>query len=149
MTLKQLLDLDQGEASALLSGLHSILDIPNMQTENITILHASFSEFLLDSNRAGVYYVGTKFTEQERIELIYTHCIQTLSQYCVDVNGHSTHSHDFAMNSTTNIALDGLSNVWWYLHRRIDSSEVMIGKKVVAALNGFDPHLFLTILLQW
>ncbi|KAF9261563.1 hypothetical protein L218DRAFT_817381, partial [Marasmius fiardii PR-910] len=46
--LEHLLALSEGEVSALLSGLHSILDIPTIQTENVTVLHASFSEFLLD-----------------------------------------------------------------------------------------------------
>ncbi|KAF9261202.1 hypothetical protein L218DRAFT_842063, partial [Marasmius fiardii PR-910] len=54
--LEHLLELSQGEASVLLSGLHSILDVPTSQVENVAVLHASFSEFLLDPHRAAEFY---------------------------------------------------------------------------------------------
>ncbi|KAF9260158.1 hypothetical protein L218DRAFT_824024, partial [Marasmius fiardii PR-910] len=77
--LEQLLDLSPGEVPALLSGLHSILDIPTSHTENITVLHASFSEFLLDQHRSDKFFVGTKISNQEWKQKIVACQIHMLS----------------------------------------------------------------------
>jgi hypothetical protein len=49
------LDLDAGELSAKLRGLHSLLDINMSDVQSIQPYHASFLDFLRDSTRSGQY----------------------------------------------------------------------------------------------
>ncbi|KAF7331141.1 putative nwd2 protein [Mycena sanguinolenta] len=58
--IDQLLDLADGEAALLLRGLHSVLRVPTHKpySKFISSHHASFLEFLNDSNRSHEFYVG-------------------------------------------------------------------------------------------
>ncbi|KAF9262656.1 hypothetical protein L218DRAFT_1077858 [Marasmius fiardii PR-910] len=140
--LEQLLQLNEGEATALVSGLHSILDIPASKTKNITVLHASFSEFLLDQDRAEEYYVGGKASSREWRQLLIPGQIRILSQLCIN----SKHGIMDYSNGIHNADIGSL-NVWEYL---FDNQEtVTVNAGLAAALNAFDPHLYLATLLCW
>ncbi|KAG7093001.1 hypothetical protein E1B28_009300 [Marasmius oreades] len=143
--LEQLLDLSQGEAAALLSGLHSILDIPTSKTEKIFVLHASFSEFLLDADRADVYYVGTKLSSQEWIQLLIPCQIRMLSRYCIQYNRwpiQRPQVHGQPVEGVQDIYFGSL-NLWRCLYT------ITLNDGIAAALNAFDPHLYLTTILHW
>ncbi|KAG7093037.1 hypothetical protein E1B28_009331 [Marasmius oreades] len=147
--LEKLLEMSQGEAAALLSGLHSILAIPTSKTENIVVLHASFSEFLLDKQRAGVYYVGSKLSSQEWFQLLIPCQIRMLSRYCVEDNHWSTQSpkiHGQPIDGVDDGDLGSL-NVWKCLYESFTS--IAVNKQITAALNVFDPHLYLTAIIHW
>ncbi|KAG7093030.1 hypothetical protein E1B28_009325 [Marasmius oreades] len=146
--LEQLLELSQGEAAALLSGLHSILAIPSSKTEKIVVLHASFSEFLLDAQRAGVYHVGTRLSPQEWIQLLVPSQIQTLSRYCVESNRWSVQSPRILGQPIDGVDDGDLGslNVWQCLFN--DWTAIAINDRIAAALNAFDPHLYLAAILH-
>ncbi|KAG7093033.1 hypothetical protein E1B28_009327 [Marasmius oreades] len=147
--LEQLSQLSQGEAAALLSGLHSILAIPSSKTEGIVVLHASFSEFLLDAQRAGVYYVGTKLSSQEWLQLLIPCRIRMLSRYCVEDKHWSMQSppiHGQQIDRVDDGDLGSL-NVWKYLDD--NWTTIAVNDQVTAALSVFDPHLYLTTILHW
>ncbi|ESK82707.1 nwd2 [Moniliophthora roreri MCA 2997] len=52
-----LLELEPGEVRSLIFRLHAVLGVPRSHDADIRILHASFTEFLLDSTRSGSYHV--------------------------------------------------------------------------------------------
>ncbi|KAJ3791997.1 hypothetical protein GGU11DRAFT_595812 [Lentinula aff. detonsa] len=68
--IEGLFSLPKGKVQVLFFALHSVLDIPKNDHENITIPHASFVEFLTDKERSGEYYVDIGHeAHQERIAL--------------------------------------------------------------------------------
>ncbi|KAF9262640.1 hypothetical protein L218DRAFT_1077845 [Marasmius fiardii PR-910] len=146
--LEQLLNLQQGEAAALLSGLHSVLHITPSVTENITVFHASFTEFLLDQDRAGVYYAGTKLDFPEWRQLVFSSQLRMLTQLCVESDRAAVHS-DVQVpvaNGIHDIDIGSLS-VWEYFYQ--NRNVIAIDDEVAAALNMFDPYLYLSALLRW
>ncbi|KAG7091300.1 hypothetical protein E1B28_010346 [Marasmius oreades] len=144
--LEQLLDLSEGEAAALLSGLHSILGIPASRTEDVEVLHASFSDYLLDSHRAGVYHVGAKLSPQEWRQLLVVSQLRMLSRFCIESEPSPMHSRDHPLNGIHDADIGAL-NVWKYLYD--NRRTIAINSEIAAALNAFDPHLYLATLLRW
>ena len=55
--MEELLSCDQGEIRMLLIDLHSIIRVPESDTEEIRILHASFRDYLLDRSRSGPFFI--------------------------------------------------------------------------------------------
>ena len=57
--LDHLFSYQAGQTRAILSDLHSILYVPPKEDRNgrIRILHASFSDFLLDAKRSGRFFI--------------------------------------------------------------------------------------------
>ncbi|KAL0576253.1 hypothetical protein V5O48_005735 [Marasmius crinis-equi] len=55
--IELLLNLPRGQVMLALRGMHSVLHIPGPHFP-VEILHASFTEFLLDKSRSGFFYVG-------------------------------------------------------------------------------------------
>ncbi|KAG7093009.1 hypothetical protein E1B28_009308 [Marasmius oreades] len=147
--LEQLLELSQGEATALVSGLHSILAIPSSKTEKIFVLHASFSEFLLDAQRSGVYYVGTRLSSQEWFQVLIPCQIRILSRFCVEYNRwfmQNPRVHGQLINGEVNNVDIGSLNVWKCLYD--NWTTITVNDQITAALNVFDPHLYLTTILH-
>ncbi|KAF9255040.1 hypothetical protein L218DRAFT_951082 [Marasmius fiardii PR-910] len=121
--LEALLELNPGEAAALLSGLHSVLVVPESRTDDIVVWHASYSEFLLDQQRAGMYYVGQKLSDEEWRQL-------------------STPSHEYPVNGIHDIDIGSL-NVLYAIY-------TPISEEIALALDVFDPYLYLaTVLFHW
>jgi hypothetical protein len=56
--IEQLLELQPGDVQLILRGVHSILKIDG-QLQHVTAHHASFLDFLDDSTRSGMFYVGS------------------------------------------------------------------------------------------
>ncbi|KAK7056197.1 hypothetical protein VNI00_002749 [Paramarasmius palmivorus] len=56
--LAQLLEFDESEVAAVLDTLHSVLQIPRDYdaNEDVSIAHATFTEFLVDPNRSTLYH---------------------------------------------------------------------------------------------
>ncbi|KAG7091346.1 hypothetical protein E1B28_010388 [Marasmius oreades] len=145
--LEQLLDLSEGGAAALLSGLRSILDIPSSTTDNVRVLHASFSDFLLDPNPADEYYVGPVLSSWEWSQLHLACQIRMLSQFCNESQSErwSMHSQDYPINGIHDVDIGAL-DVWKYLY---EYPTAIINDDITVALNAFDPHLYLATVLHW
>ncbi|KAK1231129.1 hypothetical protein PQX77_005757 [Marasmius sp. AFHP31] len=140
IVIELLLGLDQGEATVMLSGLHSILHIPEDRNEGVSVLHASFTDFLLDPNRSGDYYVGERL--EARSGMLIAYQLKRLSRLATEYESTPYPEHDL-----------GALNVWNYLNdslRRSDHSEsIALIDEIVEALNAFDPYLYLEMVLYW
>ncbi|KAF8216795.1 hypothetical protein K438DRAFT_404262 [Mycena galopus ATCC 62051] len=55
--IEQLLGLQPGDVGLALRGLHSILQVPTVSVNRITVHHASFRDFLEDPARSGVFCI--------------------------------------------------------------------------------------------
>ncbi|KAK1233280.1 hypothetical protein PQX77_003572 [Marasmius sp. AFHP31] len=142
IVIERLLGLGQGEVTALLSGLHSILHIPEDRAERVFVLHASFTDFLLDRNRSGEYHVGEKLGERAWREMVVAYQARWLSR--LNAGHRSTPSlkgvYDYEIGSL---------NLWEYLHDNLCRDDIAITDEIAEALNGFDPHPYLEMILHW
>jgi hypothetical protein len=57
-SIEHLLELEPGDVPLVLRGLHSVIELPEDNDKGISFHHASFPDFLQDSTRAGIFYVG-------------------------------------------------------------------------------------------
>jgi hypothetical protein len=55
--IETLLRLSEGDVSLVLRRMHSLLDVPDLPTESIKVLHASFGDFMFNKDRARRYYI--------------------------------------------------------------------------------------------
>jgi len=55
--IEELMSCGQGEIRLLLIDLHSIIRVPESDTDEIRILHASFRDYLLDRSRSGPFFI--------------------------------------------------------------------------------------------
>ncbi|KAK7043047.1 hypothetical protein VNI00_008785 [Paramarasmius palmivorus] len=72
--------LKKGEVQVYLSRLHSVIHVPDDPHSEIRILHASFTEFLLDLCRSGDHHVP-QYTTAEYCDHIAVHLLRILSSY--------------------------------------------------------------------
>ncbi|KAK1231259.1 hypothetical protein PQX77_005624 [Marasmius sp. AFHP31] len=142
VVIEQLLGLGRGEVTVLLSGLHSILHIPEYRAEGVSVLHASFTDFLLDRNRSGDYHVGEKLERKAWVEMIVAYQAKWLSRLSA---GHRStpplegmYDHDL-----------GQLNLWTFLHDNLCGDDIAMTDDIAEALNGFDPHPYLEMILHW
>jgi hypothetical protein len=56
--IEQLLNLEPGDVQLALHDLHSVINLPEDENDDISTHHASFCDFLEDPARAGIFYVG-------------------------------------------------------------------------------------------
>ncbi|KAK7036652.1 hypothetical protein VNI00_011585 [Paramarasmius palmivorus] len=75
-----LFNFKTGQVETLLSRLHSVMHIPEDPNFQIQILHASFTEFLLDSARSGEHWVR-KYSESEYCNHVTVLLLRTLAPY--------------------------------------------------------------------
>ncbi|KAL0066535.1 hypothetical protein AAF712_006337 [Marasmius tenuissimus] len=142
VALEQLLGLGQGEVTALLSGLHSILHIPENHAKGLLVLHASFTDFLLDRYRSGDYHVGKKLDRRAWMEVVVVYQAKWLSR--VSAGHRSTPS----LEGVYEYELGSL-NLWQYLYDNLCYGDIAVTDEIAEALNEFDPHLYLEIILHW
>jgi len=76
--LANLLCLPSGEVKTALDSLHSVLNIPNDESQPVRIFHPSFRDFLLDQERC-----NNKFwiDEKERHIDLFRHCVELMSKH--------------------------------------------------------------------
>ncbi|KAK1233278.1 hypothetical protein PQX77_003570 [Marasmius sp. AFHP31] len=141
-SIEKLLGLGQGEVTALLSGLHSILHVPKDRAKGVSVLHASFTDFLLDRNRSGDYHVGEKLKERAWKERVVAYQAKWLSR--VSAGHRSTPSLEVVYDYDL-----GSLDLWEYLHDNLCRDDIAITDEIAEALNGFDPHPYLEMILRW
>ncbi|KAK1221893.1 hypothetical protein PQX77_015273 [Marasmius sp. AFHP31] len=142
VAIEQLLGLGQGEVTALLSGLHSILHIPEDRAKRVSVLHASFTDFLLDRNRSGNYHIGEKLERKAWVEMVVAYQAKWLSRVSA---GHRSKP---SLEGVYDYGLGSL-NLWEYLHDNLCDDDITITDEIAEALNGFDPHPYLEMILHW
>ncbi|KAK1218681.1 hypothetical protein PQX77_018579 [Marasmius sp. AFHP31] len=140
--IEQLLGLGQGEVVALLSGLHSILHIPKDRAEGVSVLHASFTDFLLDCNRSSDYHAGEKLDQRTWKEMVIVYQAKWLLRLSAGPRStlslEGVYDHDL-----------GSLNLWDYLYDNLCLHDIAITDEIAEALNGFDPHRYLEMILHW
>ncbi|KAJ7489264.1 hypothetical protein FB451DRAFT_1125557 [Mycena latifolia] len=77
--VQQLLDLKSGGVLLALRGLHSVIKVDEDATQfprgpELNVYHASFLDFLNDSTRSGVFYVGGAQRTQLACDILKTFC---------------------------------------------------------------------------
>ncbi|KAK1233274.1 hypothetical protein PQX77_003566 [Marasmius sp. AFHP31] len=142
IAIEEFLGLGQGEVTALLSGLHSILHIPEDRGEGVYVLHASFTDFLLDRNRSGDYHVGKQLTEKVWKEMVVAYQAKWLSRASAGLRSASSPEgvYDYDLGSL---------NLWEHLHDRLCHHDIAMTDGIAEVLNRFDPHLYLEMILRW
>ncbi|KIK61983.1 hypothetical protein GYMLUDRAFT_243130 [Collybiopsis luxurians FD-317 M1] len=116
--------LPKGKVGTLLFGLHSVLNIPDDDSDKITFRHASFVDFLSDKKRSGSYYVNK--SQAARREQIAFYLLKRIS-YSL-----KNYRHPESMNSEFDVYAWG----WWYLHcQRVGKS---LSSRLLNALKVFD-----------
>ncbi|KAK7043068.1 hypothetical protein VNI00_008806 [Paramarasmius palmivorus] len=89
-----LFKLKPGEVEMLLSRLHSVVNVPDDAYSNIRILHASFTEFLLDSARSEQYCI-TRYSKTEYCDLVAVLLLSTLSSFTAMYTPYCTFEQPF------------------------------------------------------
>ncbi|ESK93417.1 nacht and wd40 domain-containing protein [Moniliophthora roreri MCA 2997] len=126
------LHLKHGEVEAILSRLHSVLQIPEYNTDNIHITHASFTEFLSDPNCSGKYHTP-EMSKLEYYDLVATLLLHTLSTMKV-------HYPLYQLQSEVTTAFP----LWNSMLRDQDTDFGLMSAHLFAALSCFDPYSFLS-----
>ncbi|KAK7017511.1 hypothetical protein VNI00_018613 [Paramarasmius palmivorus] len=133
---KHIMDLYGFKASkveTLLFRLHAVIEVPEDNYENMQIAHTSFTEFLLDASRSGVYLVE-KFDRSEYLDLVAQAFFRTLVIESQEV----------------------CQNLWYFVDLDVHTSFMVfdlvctIGSPsdaLLTALDRFDPYSFVSLLL--
>ncbi|KAI3614946.1 nwd2 [Moniliophthora roreri] len=149
-TVAKLLSLRAGELETIMSRLHSVVHIPENEDEDIHILHASFTEFLLDSTRSGEYCIP-KLSKTEYCELLGVLLLGTLSTYTAYYPPYRIPHQSFTaafkswQEEIGEVAdLTSFALVHWLDYcLEVESP----GVDLLAALDDFDPYPVLTMLI--
>jgi len=80
--MEELLCCHQGEIQMLLVDLHSIIRVPESDTEEIWILHASFRDYLLDRSRSGPFFIDLS-EAYAKLAVMYIQRIQRNEGNCL------------------------------------------------------------------
>ena len=54
--IENLFSLQQGDVGLILRRMHSVVSVPDSPSRAVTVIHASFVDFLFSPERAGIYY---------------------------------------------------------------------------------------------
>ncbi|KAI5464251.1 hypothetical protein BGZ63DRAFT_439426 [Mariannaea sp. PMI_226] len=77
--LAKLLNIEKRSISNLLSGLHSVFQVPNLATSPVRLLHLSFRDFLLDSKKRST---SEFWLDEMRIQnTIATNCLRVMETF--------------------------------------------------------------------
>ncbi|ESK86868.1 nwd2 [Moniliophthora roreri MCA 2997] len=153
LTVAKLLKLRAGDLETILSRLHSVIHIPEDEDKDIHILHASFTEFLLDSTRSGEYYTP-KLSKTEYCELTGVLLLRTLSAYVpyhyypsfIPWKSDTVVIQNRWERNPGEIALSFFAIVHWLDYcTEVESPSA----DLLAALDGFNPYPVLSTLIKF
>ncbi|KAI3609273.1 cytoplasmic 1 [Moniliophthora roreri] len=154
MFIALLLDLERSEVESLLLRLHAVLEVPGDEEMDIHILHASFTEFLLDHSRSGEHHMEV-LTESDYSDLLATALLRVLSVWSQSYPPH--HLSSGRSHSAT------LALLLWEtgvpIHSRLTRYAVMNcllscqrvkspSKALLVALDQFDPYPVASVFLM-
>ncbi|KAK7043040.1 hypothetical protein VNI00_008778 [Paramarasmius palmivorus] len=149
--ISQLFEWKAGEVEASLSRLHAVLHIPEDGVSEIRILHASFTEFLLDKVRSGEYRVS-KFPEEEYCSLVTVLLLRMMSSFTSSYPLYRPPNLSPAVAFTiwkdVTSSMDTLTlfaiNNWAYYCVQAGSPNT----RLLAELGKFDPYCVVAMLLS-
>ncbi|KAL0573110.1 hypothetical protein V5O48_008850 [Marasmius crinis-equi] len=150
--IAKLLALDLSQVSAILSRLHSILYVPDDEHRDVTILHASFLDFLTEERRSLHFYVAPLEGH------VY---FGMLSQCLLPTLNDMTRRHAAGERmppGITNFELYSI-NVWLFIGVIfgvvVDSSyhgeslkEYIPSEELLRAMNEFDVYQYMNMLID-
>ncbi|KAK7035237.1 hypothetical protein VNI00_012004 [Paramarasmius palmivorus] len=147
--LAGLLNFKRGIIEASLSRLHSVLHVPESQSDGteIRIRHASFTEFLLEGSRSGEFRVK-QHSIAEYCDLVTVFLLRKLSSFTSSYPPYRSTFDDAyldwrdktipATDNTTRRMLPQFSIQYWsYYCCRVESPSA----DLMIKLNGFDPYV--------
>ncbi|KAK7032233.1 hypothetical protein VNI00_013191 [Paramarasmius palmivorus] len=145
--------LKNGEVETLLSRLHSVLFIPEDGDTDLRILHASFTEFLLDKTRSREFY-SPEYAQKEYYDHATVLFLRILSSFTVLYPPHHTSNQSFStmlvrwLDKIDDIGSDTLPDLsirhWAGCCRGVASPSA----NMVAELNAFDPYSATTLMIE-
>uniref|UniRef100_A0A0W0G3M4 Nephrocystin 3-like N-terminal domain-containing protein n=1 Tax=Moniliophthora roreri TaxID=221103 RepID=A0A0W0G3M4_MONRR len=152
MIIEGLLNLKQGKLTPLLSRLHSVLHIPGDDMSNITVAHASFTEFLCDVNRSMNYH-APRMSQSEYCECVTLLLLRSLSTLALHYPPHNsldvfttTFSSWKRMLAKYQVNLMSYSCRYWHNYCTKVRSP---GTDLLVALRSFDPYCALAASLSY
>ncbi|KAK7015502.1 hypothetical protein VNI00_019117 [Paramarasmius palmivorus] len=97
--LAQLLEFNESEVAVALDTLHSVLQIPrdNEANEDVSIAHATFTEFLVDPNRSTLYHTP-RMSQAEYLQCLALFSLRILSDFVQHYPPHQSQSHAEALS---------------------------------------------------
>uniref|UniRef100_A0A0W0F9W1 Nephrocystin 3-like N-terminal domain-containing protein n=1 Tax=Moniliophthora roreri TaxID=221103 RepID=A0A0W0F9W1_MONRR len=147
-----LLKLQRGEVESLLFGLHSVIEVPRAEYADMRILHASFTEFLVDSARSGDYHVE-ELPELEYLNRTAEALLSALPMsWTYPLYQPSGNSQSFmSALSLWEADVQTVSGVTRYALEeslRYCQAVKVPSNGLLTALNEFDPYVIATIFLK-
>ncbi|KAK7036637.1 hypothetical protein VNI00_011570 [Paramarasmius palmivorus] len=146
------LKVKPGDVEILLSRLHSVIQVPEDAESNIRILHASFTDFLLDCTRS-LQHCISQYSVTEYCNLVADLLLRTLSSYMgyyPPETYQSTHSFDAAFVSwpekAVAIASHPLPLAYW---TRYCYEIEYPGASLLAELDGYNPYFVSAVYLRY
>ncbi|KAK7030232.1 hypothetical protein VNI00_014249 [Paramarasmius palmivorus] len=136
-----LLGFNTGKLESLLFKLHAVIEVPDDNRNTVWIHHASFTEFLLDPSRSGVY-LAKELSESQYLDLV----AQAFFRAIV------IKSQERYQNISTPIP----RSTWYFMDTRLRLDRVFDlvlavespSDSLLAALDRFDPFFFASLLLS-
>ncbi|KAL0068513.1 hypothetical protein AAF712_004226 [Marasmius tenuissimus] len=114
------------------------------RAQGLSVLHASFTNFLLDRNRSDDYYVGEKLGERVWKEILMVYQVRWLSRLS------ARHRSTPSLKGVYDHDLGSINfNFWEYLHHNLCCNTIDVTDALAEALNDFEPHLYLEMILGW
>ncbi|ESK82448.1 nwd2 [Moniliophthora roreri MCA 2997] len=152
MVIMNSLDLGPGELEVRLFRLHAVIGVPRHEDVDIHILHASFTEFLLDNARSGKYHVKP-LTESEYFDYLAKAGLRLASiitsKYPLYHTSGDAQSFASSLPIWDAYACKLVPRVKHYLLRNcllFCQRVTTPSKDLLTALNQFDPYPIVTIL---
>ncbi|KAK7045466.1 hypothetical protein VNI00_007719 [Paramarasmius palmivorus] len=146
MLLEHFLKLRTGDVRNLLSRLHSVLGVPKNEGSDITVLHTSFVEYLLDPSRSGEYH-----TEELPESTYFDYVASFLLRQVSLSTSHFPHSSSAESWSSWDDHVTTASQLRRYAFRNslVFCQQVKSpSKELLAALDQFDPYPSMTMVIN-
>ncbi|KAK7033682.1 hypothetical protein VNI00_012682 [Paramarasmius palmivorus] len=149
--LARLLNLRVEQVRVVLERLHSVLLIPDGDEDmDVTIVHGSFTEFLIDSVRSGHYHTP-KMSQSEYCDCLATFSLRMLYDFtqCYPPSYHAPQSFTEALSkwdhkiSETDACLIRTALEGWVLCRAVDCPSA----DLLEALSTFDPFPVMALII--
>jgi len=135
--LEELLSCDQGEIRLLLVDLHSIIRVPESDTDEIRILHGSFRDYLIDRSRSGPFFIDLSEAYAKLAVMYINHIKSSQGMFC------------YSSAKTININISNVDNISQLTIRRRLNKVLMLSKKSEVLIGALIEENFLVPHVQW
>ncbi|KDR70024.1 hypothetical protein GALMADRAFT_160180 [Galerina marginata CBS 339.88] len=122
--LEDFFSLQEGDTYLALSSLHSILQIPTHDYDDITIIHASLGDFLFDRSRSGTYYLDSSLAHAD------------LAVCCIRIQAIA----EYKYHSWNRRALIGLTEYCYQAHLTTELLESLTSLDLSSVIKNMQSH---------